>query len=274
MLYNGWRSPLRNKCALTHPPFAPPPPSADSDNLQDLRELIQHVLDSNVLIIFQSKKVLERPWCLLELYAAATNGIPIVALSCAGKGYDFGAAADFLTHLDTALPKVNKTAVAVLEENGVSAQQVAHVLSSTIPNIISIHFNTSASLTAIKATMVDLANAMMAAKPRPVTTQLAEFLEQRSAKDAEAEAKSKRASLGIGTIRGTQKGVLLQKAGRAESLERDIAELKAAHKVAFAKLEAARNEEVAKLEARLEKSGARNEKLEAKIEKLEAKLGY
>ena len=78
--------------------------------------------------------------------------------------------------------------------------------------------------------MVDLANAMVAAKPRPVTTQLADFLEHRSVQDAEEEAKTKRASLGIGTIRGTQKGALLQKAGRVESLEREIAELKAAYK--------------------------------------------
>ena len=98
----------------------------DSDNLHDLRELIQHVIDSSVLVVFQSKKVLERPWCLLELYAAATHGIPIVALCCSGKGYDFGAATDFLTHLDSALPKVNKAAIGVLEANGVSAEQAAH----------------------------------------------------------------------------------------------------------------------------------------------------
>ena len=256
-----------------------------------------------MLILFQSKKVLERPWCLLELYAAATNGIPIVALSCAGKGYDFGAATEFLTHLDTALPKVNKAALDVLEANGVSAEQVAHVLSSTIPNIISIHLNTSASRTAIKAAMLDLANAMMAAKPRAVVTPLAEFLERRSANDAEEEAKTKRASLGMGTIRGTQKGVLLQKAGRAESLEREMRELKAAHKADIekavmkfekalleksaehkdttAKLEAAlceskaeRHEHAASLASVREKLETKIEKLETKIEKLEEKLGY
>ena len=234
-----------------------------------------------MLILFQSKKVLERPWCLLELYAAATNGIPIVALSCAGKGYDFGAATEFLTHLDTALPKVNKAALDVLEANGVSAEQVAHVLSSTIPNIISIHLNTSASRTAIKAAMLDLANAMMAAKPRAVVTPLAEFLERRSAKDAEEEARTKRASLGMGTIRGTQKGVLLQKAGRVESLEKEVAELKAgiarleaARASEVAKLEAARADEVADLKARLGKRDQKVEKLEAKIERLEEKLGY
>ena len=249
-----------------------------------------------MLILFQSKKVLERPWCLLELYAAATNGIPIVALSCAGKGYDFGAATEFLTHLDTALPKVNKAALDVLGANGVSAEQVAHVLSSTIPNIISIHLNTSASRTAIKAAMLDLSNAMMAAKPRAVVTPLAEFLERRSAKEAEEEAKAKRASLGMGTIRGTQKGVLLQKAGRAESLEREMRELKAAHKADIekavmqfekalleksaehkdttAKLEAERHEHVASLASVREKLETKIEKLETKIEKLEEKLGY
>ena len=122
---------------------------ADSDNLQDLRELLLHVVNSNVLILFQSKKVLERPWCLLELYTAVTHHIPIIALNCAGKGYDFNAASTFLTHLDTALAKVNKTSPGVLSANGVELNEAAHVLSSVVPNIISIPLNTSASRTAI-----------------------------------------------------------------------------------------------------------------------------
>ena len=34
----------------------------DSDNLHDLRELLQEVKQSDFLILFQTKKVLTRPW--------------------------------------------------------------------------------------------------------------------------------------------------------------------------------------------------------------------
>ena len=245
-----------------------------------------------MLVFFQSKKVLERPFCLLELYIAATKGTPIVALNCTGKGYNFNAAAGFLAHLDIALPLVSKDAVAVLEQNGIDLKQAAHALSSAIPNIISIPFNTSASRTAIDATMIDLAKACMAAKPHTTTTTLWEFLEQRQEKDAESAARAKRTSLGLGTVRGTQKGVLIQQARNAVSLESQLGDLKAAHKVEVAKLEAEATELKAALKERdaeqkteRERREAEREehaaslaslrvKLETKIEKLEAKLGY
>ena len=52
----------------------------DSDDLQDLRTLKDDVRDSEVLLLLQSKDVLTRPWCLIELYTAVTNNVPIVAL--------------------------------------------------------------------------------------------------------------------------------------------------------------------------------------------------
>ena len=58
----------------------------DSDNLKDLRELLNDVRNSSVLILFQSRHVLERPWCLLEMYTAVMERVPIVALNCLGKG--------------------------------------------------------------------------------------------------------------------------------------------------------------------------------------------
>ena len=82
---------------------------------QDLRELLKHVKESSVLVLFQSRNVLERPWCLLELYTAVMEGVPIVALNCAGKGYDFGKAADLLLHLETNLAKLNPSAIQVLK---------------------------------------------------------------------------------------------------------------------------------------------------------------
>ena len=38
----------------------------DSDDLYDLRSLLEDVKQSGVLVLLQSSVVLTRPWCLLE----------------------------------------------------------------------------------------------------------------------------------------------------------------------------------------------------------------
>ena len=38
----------------------------DSDDLYDLRSLLEDVKQSGVLVLLQSSGVLTRPWCLLE----------------------------------------------------------------------------------------------------------------------------------------------------------------------------------------------------------------
>lgn len=49
----------------------------DSDDLQDLNKLLQHVKDSEVLVLMQTSEVIARPWCILEVHVAVTNNIPI-----------------------------------------------------------------------------------------------------------------------------------------------------------------------------------------------------
>merc|ERR1712185_880484 len=61
----------------------------DSDDLNDLNLLMSHVRDSDVLCLLQTAEVLLRPFCILELNEAIVSGVPIVALSIRGKGYDF-----------------------------------------------------------------------------------------------------------------------------------------------------------------------------------------
>ena len=243
--------------------------------LQDLRELLQHVKDSSVLVLFQSRKVLERPWCLLELYTAVMENVPIVALNCAGRGYNFGKAADLLLHLETKLSELNPSAVQVLKQHGLDPLNVAHVLSSAIPNIISVPLNPSASRIAIKATMVDLVKAMQAARPFPVTSSLEEWLEVRGEKD--------QCVASVQTISGTVKGQMMARAGRADELAKDIVELKAevnrvraeaAAREAELKLEAAAREAELKLEAavRIEELHATIAKHEARIEKQDVRI--
>ena len=56
----------------------------DSDNLKDLRDLFEGVRHSDVLLILATRDVLTRPYCLLELWAAANARIPVIVLNIEG----------------------------------------------------------------------------------------------------------------------------------------------------------------------------------------------
>ena len=137
--------------------------------MRDPRVIANHVKDSDVLLLIQSKDVLQSPWCLIELDAAITHGVPIVGLAVVGKNYDVDAAADFLLHLEANLADSNAYALEVLRMNGIDPLRLAHKLHSVVPAIVSIPFDTSASLNTIKAAMADLIMAVKDAKPLSIT---------------------------------------------------------------------------------------------------------
>ena len=108
----------------------------DSDDLMDLRDLLEHVETSDVLLLFQTKSVLQRPWCLLELYTAIREGVPIVPLQIAGLTnyeYEFAAAQTLLENLEVELEKVNPGAGARIVEYGVPLAELQKTLLDAIP---------------------------------------------------------------------------------------------------------------------------------------------
>jgi hypothetical protein len=73
----------------------------DSDDLLDLRELLKIVARSDVLVLLQTTNVLTRPWCLLEIYTAICNHVPIVAVAVEGSfPYSFDEATALLDDID------------------------------------------------------------------------------------------------------------------------------------------------------------------------------
>jgi hypothetical protein len=56
----------------------------DSNNLQNLNDLVKDVIDSDVVILMLTKDVLSRPYCLLELYTAVDNAVPIIIVQIEG----------------------------------------------------------------------------------------------------------------------------------------------------------------------------------------------
>ena len=249
---------------------------ADSDHLGDPRVLMDHVKDSDALLLIQSKEVLHRPWCLIALDAAITHGIPIVALTCVGKGYDFVTAADFLHHLESCLETADPDALSVLKVHGVDPIRLAHKLHSVVPNVVSISLDTSASGNAVKAAMADLVKAVQGARAVPVDENSFEawLANRKTTEQAVLEQ-----ALDSKTIRGTQRGRMLMKIERADEMAaelREAKELLAAKDAATADLHAELREERAERKAERAASAAKSEarigKLETKIEKLEAKL--
>ena len=187
--------------------------------------------------------------CLIELDTAIESGVPIVALNCIGSGYDFVEAIDYMLHLETSLEALNPDALAVLSKNNVDPIRLAHKLHSVLPNIIAIPLNSSASDNATKATMADLVKAVKNATPITVEDKGFEaWLASRKVKESLALEQA----LNSGTIRGTQRGRMLQKIERADEMAAELQESRAM---------------VAKLMAKMEKQ-------EVKIERYEEKLGY
>lgn len=102
----------------------------DSDNLSDLSELIDSgVKESDAVILLLTKGVLSRPWCLLELHAAALADVPIIMVQVANSfAGDTEAVTANLLNLPDFLAENNPDAEAVLEEFGHSSETIAPVI--------------------------------------------------------------------------------------------------------------------------------------------------
>ena len=146
----------------------------DSDSLKDLNQLGQHVRDSAVLVLIQSKMVLSRPYCVLELLTAIKHEVPIVGLNLVGgnAAYDFEDAAFWLSNLDS-LWEDNDYAINLLQENGWDdLTEVAYLLSTVVPARISVPLQPGASAATIDATLEDLLQSMNKAEPTVVARDL------------------------------------------------------------------------------------------------------
>ena len=97
----------------------------DADNLTDLRQLLTSVDESDAVVLLYTRGVLSRPWCLLELYAAAKKGVPVVLLLVDNVFADKFDAARCLDDLPAYLAETNPGAEKTLEEQGTTAAEVA-----------------------------------------------------------------------------------------------------------------------------------------------------
>ena len=127
----------------------------DSDDLHVLTKLKTHVCQSDVLVLVQTKSVLTRPYCLVELITACKHGVPIVGV-CVSNGpnpYNRVEAEASLSDLEETLEPGDQEQ---LRSYGIHDLGEASYLLSCIPKIISVPIDFSASENVLEATFVDL----------------------------------------------------------------------------------------------------------------------
>ena len=131
----------------------------DSDDLMDLSRLQEHVRESNCILLLQTRSVLTRPWCLIELMTAIESRVPIVGVSITSgqSPYDFAESTHFMTHLDKLLDPDTRAKLLAL---GADTTDMAYLLANTLPNIISVPLNMNESRTVLSARVADIVRAM------------------------------------------------------------------------------------------------------------------
>jgi hypothetical protein len=99
--------------------------------------------------------------CLVEIYTALTQGVPIVAVCVAGAfPYNFADAQYFLDNLETELDVRNPAASDVIRRSGVNVSVMARLLREHLPNIISKRWEPGASEAVLAAQLEDIMLAM------------------------------------------------------------------------------------------------------------------
>jgi hypothetical protein len=143
----------------------------DSDDLKDLGELRGHVVESDVLVLVQTRTVLERPWCVVELLTALEHNVPIVAvvpLSIA-HSYDFADAKAFLEDFENELERRSPGAYAEIVRNWTGATPLGEMLGrlrSELPKLISVRVDYSMSSRVLKAMLDDVVETVEGASRR------------------------------------------------------------------------------------------------------------
>jgi GTPase SAR1 family protein len=136
----------------------------DSDNLSDLRLLLEDVKRTKVLTVMLTKNYFTRPWCLAELHTALEHKIPMVTVNLADGSYDRDEAKNFLATLTPeSLAQVSgKFAPEVMESLGIDVRKLGQQLAEMIPKIIEVSFNPQASRNMIAAGIDDLIDRILA----------------------------------------------------------------------------------------------------------------
>ena len=99
--------------------------------------------------------------CLVEIYTALTQNVPIVAVRVAGAfPYDFEDAQQFLANFESELESRNPGASDVVRQAGIDVAEMGKLLQERVPCIISRTYEPYASANVLDAQLEDIISAM------------------------------------------------------------------------------------------------------------------
>merc|ERR1719160_441507 len=131
----------------------------------------------------------------MEIHAAVSARVPIVAVTLRGKTYDHAAVHRQLSLLDTELDKANPGALAALRENGLDPTDAAYLLANVVPRIVTTEINPMGGKGTLQGGILDLVERMRGALPPEVEISKSEWLEARaSAQQNTVDAKEQKSS--------------------------------------------------------------------------------
>ena len=97
--------------------------------LDDLRNLMDFVVDSDVLVLMLTDGVLTRPWCVVELYTALTRGVPVIFLNVNNSyPFDHAGMRAFLESFPAKADLVNPGIRGLIDELHLDIARVGRVL--------------------------------------------------------------------------------------------------------------------------------------------------
>jgi hypothetical protein len=136
----------------------------DSDNLTDLRNLLDDVEQSDVILLLYTEGVLSRPWCLLELDTAVKAKVPIIVVKVnnAFAGDTDGIASlldDLPAYLETHNPRCAETLRAF--DFDVDAVEIAKTIKPALLEYEPLMFDPHQSSAIMHAEIAQMAQAMV-----------------------------------------------------------------------------------------------------------------
>ena len=134
----------------------------DSDNLTDLRNLLECVEQSDAILLLYTQGVLSRPWCLLELSTAVKAKVPIfvIKINNAFAG-DTDGIATVLDDLPEYLQQHNPRCAETLSAFNVDAVEVASAIKPALLEHEPLTFDPHQSSAIMNAQIAQMAQAMV-----------------------------------------------------------------------------------------------------------------
>lgn len=121
----------------------------DASDATDLSKILASLATSEALVLCLTKRVLERPWVLVELHEAIVRKKPILCVHVVGGGYEFATATRYLANLEMELGRSDSDALAnlrtLLKPSNVTVSELQALLAATIPSLIALPFDPTAA---------------------------------------------------------------------------------------------------------------------------------